>query len=572
MSSNKFDFLPAGAVNLQGPMGQALDKSINNRLKKINYTRLVDVFRYKIDNDHAWRCEFWGKIVRSAILSWYGAPDAELLGIIKATVNDILSTQSPNGCISSYPEDDQTNNWDIWGRKYVLLGLLRYYNLIERDERVRKACIGVVDHLMTQVGPGRKNIVDCGWHDGLAASSILGAIVGVYRISGDKRHLDYAKWIADSGCSKKHNIFDEARKGEIPENLGNGKAYEMMSCFQGLSELYLELPDPAYLDAVLKFYEQVRDREIFITGAAGLKDWCGEYWFDGKFKQLRDDCGALGETCVTTTWIHYCERVLRLTGDSSVADELELSFYNGILGCMRPDGAAWIHMNPTPLAGASSKKAADDQILRGFKTPFDGHDCCLAQGPEALAMAPWLAALGDKSGLVVNAYEDMKVRFATPSGQAAVLTISGGYPRQGKVTLVLELPSPEEFTLALRIPAWWGASTLSLSSQVTPGQYYRATQVWKSGIAAEFNFDLSPRRTDMEDRSAICCGPIVLAQDSRLGVVDAAVADFAFTDAAVPAGFYLAKINRDGMILCDYASAGNQFTPENQLCVWMKRK
>ncbi len=572
MSSNKFDFLPAGAVNLQGPMGQALDKSINNRLKKVNYTHLVDVFRNKVDNDRAWRCEFWGKIIRSAILSWYDAPDAELLGIIKATVNDILTTQSPDGCISSYPEHDQTNNWDIWGRKYVLLGLLRYYNLIERDERVRKACIGVVDHLMTQVGPGIKNIVDCGWHDGLAASSILGAIVGVYRISGDKRHLDYAKWIADSGCSTKHNIFDEARKGETPENLGNGKAYEMMSCFQGLSELYLELPEPTYLDAVLKFYKQVRDREIFITGAGGLKDWCGEYWFDGKFKQLRDDCGGLGETCVTTTWIHYCERVLRLTGDSSVADELELSFYNGILGCMRPDGAAWIHANPTPLAGASCKQAADDQILRGFKTPFDGHDCCLAQGPEALAMAPWLAALSDKSGLVVNAYEDMKVKFTTPSGQTAVLTISGGYPRQGKVQLALELPSPEEFTLSLRIPAWWGASTLSLSGQVTPGQYYRATQVWKSGVVAEFDFDLSPRRVDMEDRSAVCCGPIVLAQDSRLGAVDAAITDFDFTDAAAPVGFYLTKINRDGMVLCDYASAGNQFTPENQLCVWMKRK
>ena len=54
-----------------------LELSIANRLKKVNYAHLVDPFRFRYETDNAWRCEFWGKIVRSAILSWCGDPDPE---------------------------------------------------------------------------------------------------------------------------------------------------------------------------------------------------------------------------------------------------------------------------------------------------------------------------------------------------------------------------------------------------------------------------------------------------------------------------------------------------------------
>ena len=84
--------LEPGKVRQRGPLGKMLSLSIANRLKMVNYAHLVDPFRFRYERDRAWRCEFWGKIVRSAILSWCGLQDAELLSIIKETVNDLLST------------------------------------------------------------------------------------------------------------------------------------------------------------------------------------------------------------------------------------------------------------------------------------------------------------------------------------------------------------------------------------------------------------------------------------------------------------------------------------------------
>ena len=65
----------------------------------------------------------------------------------------LMETQLPNGYIGNYSEEAQLNQWDIWGRKYTALGLIAYYDL-SGDRKALDAACRVIDHLMTQVGPG----------------------------------------------------------------------------------------------------------------------------------------------------------------------------------------------------------------------------------------------------------------------------------------------------------------------------------------------------------------------------------------------------------------------------------
>ena len=53
---------------------------------------LTEPFRLRNEEDYLWRCEFWGKIVRSMILAWRSTGNAELLAKIRLAVKDILST------------------------------------------------------------------------------------------------------------------------------------------------------------------------------------------------------------------------------------------------------------------------------------------------------------------------------------------------------------------------------------------------------------------------------------------------------------------------------------------------
>lgn len=566
--------LNSGDVFLKGVLGDSLKLSINNRLKKVDYAHLVEPFRLRNERDARWRCEFWGKIVRSAILSWREQPDDELLIIIENAVKDIISTQTPDGCISSYPYELQTQDWDIWGRKYVLLGLARYYLEISPDEMVKNAMIRQLDYLMTQVGPDIKNITECGHHNGMAASSILEPVVLTYHITGEKRFLDYALWIVSQGGSTVNNIFTAIKNGVQPKDLGNGKAYEMMSCFEGLAELYRATGKIEYLDSVLALYGAVREQEIFITGVGGLKDEPGEFWHDGKIRQTQFDVGGLGETCVTTTWIKLCGQVLRLTGDSSVADEIERSLYNGILGAMVPDGSWWIHINPTPLAGAAVKRRAGDQI------PGFGEDCCLAQGPKALAMAPYISIMQHADGPVINLYEAATSKVQLPDKTSTTLVINGDFPRTPDVNISIKLSKKSHFSIRLRMPAWSKNTCVYINQQEyhgISGSYLIIERDWMPDDIIKLKFDLNIRvipAPDGGDRVAIMRGPLVLAQESRLGAVDVPVTSSLGECKIIesPPGIYMACQFADGTVLCDYASAGNLFNEENVFCVWMKSK
>ena len=54
---DQLHILPPGGVSLRGRLGKALEKSVNHRLKKVNYDHLVAPFRDRNERDGRWRCE-----------------------------------------------------------------------------------------------------------------------------------------------------------------------------------------------------------------------------------------------------------------------------------------------------------------------------------------------------------------------------------------------------------------------------------------------------------------------------------------------------------------------------------
>ena len=99
-----------------------------------SWARFVNQFRILSDTDNGWRGEYWGKMMRGACFVYSYTKYQKLYDILTETVKDMLSTIDSLGRISSYPLELELTGWDIWSRKYVLLGMQYFYEVCEDKE------------------------------------------------------------------------------------------------------------------------------------------------------------------------------------------------------------------------------------------------------------------------------------------------------------------------------------------------------------------------------------------------------------------------------------------------------
>ena len=592
-----------GAVKLQGYWAHKIEIGVKNHLKKLHYPGLVDYFRTRPNPFAAG--EFWGKTVRSACRSYQYQPDPELKKILDQTVADLLSTQTPDGCISTCTYDHQPKSSDLWERKYVLLGLLHYYEIDPRPE-VLQAMVREADYTLSQVGPSPKTrIVDTGWaFEGIESSSILEPMMKLYGLTGEGRYLEFARYIVEQegGC-KRGSIFEAAFNGVAPKDIGsNGnpkesiaKAYESMSCFEGLIEYFRVTGDDHWKEAALTYYKHIRDLEMTIIGSGGadkpynLGPGHGEQWNNTAFEQTNPEINRMAETCVTVTWMKFCYQLLRLTGDSTIADQIEKSIYNALAGAQKFTGNNYDYYQRL-----NGRRGAGDI---GFSYDIDDFplSCCTANGPMGMALIPFFAVMESETGPVVNLYAPGNATLKTPGGSELVLEIATDYPKTGSVVINV-LPHdgpPESFCIALRIPEWSAATKLSVNGRpeaVTPGTYARVNRAWKTGDKVELTLDLrgrvvpAPRGINPASHNfdAITYGPLVLSRDKRLGgdihhpvriKVDAQgfVALSPFPNKIGQVGFNVPTTDGGSFPVIDYASAGNTWDESSEFVTWIPK-
>ena len=583
---------PQGGIRLSGWIGGELNTCYHGRMLAQSVPDLVAPFQ-KREEDKFWQTEFWGKWFTSAALAYRYQPDAPLRAQLDQAVTGLLAAQTPDGYLGNYkPAAQPTKGWDVWGRKYVMLGLLAYYDLTG-DARALAGAMKEADYTMTQIGPGKIEIQTCGQWTGLAACSILEPMVLLYRRTGEDRYLEFAQYIVRQWEAAKgpdllrkalagksvYDMFpgpDPKQKGYMSGGLS--KAYEMMSCYEGLLELYRVTGQPEYLQAVKHVAANIAATEITILGSGS--SW--ERWCQGRTRQT-EPVPEWMETCVTATWIKLNAQLLRLTGAASYADPIEQAAYNALLASQKTDGTWWCHYNP----------------LEGHRLPAPEQckmhmNCCVASGPRALALLPALSVMQGAAGPVVNFYEAAKATVPVAS-QNVTLEIKGDYPRGNAVEVCVNPSAEARFTLSLRIPAWSAKTRAELAGQaldgVKAGEYLRIDRTWKPGDCVRLQFDLATRVVRDPGRStriALTRGPLTLAIDKRIttGVPGAQQATIVEESGVVPAvavsqtppakvfvavdvPFRTADGRTVKLRMCDYASAGRTWDESSTLRVWL---
>ena len=523
--------LPAGAVRLDGFFENDIRNSIDHWNKGVvPYAAMVDFFRN--GRSQFALGEMWGKAVRSGCMFYRYTADPELKEILSQTVKDLLSTVRPNGSISCVPPEKQPDGpgGDLWERKYVLLGLDRYYDLVEADPAVLRAMTDQADCIIEQVGePPKVPITSLGWSPNhIESSTLLEPFMRLYNRTGEKRYLDFARYIVSTGGSEGYDIFRPAYDNVPPHEMGGPypKAYEMMSMFEGAVEYYRVTGDEYVRRSFMNLYDNIRRNEITIVGNGGGDQpyhpaVMGEGWDHTAVEQTNPDITRMMETCVGVTWMKFCSQILRLTGDPSAVDEIEKYIYNGLLGAMKPSGDGFSYVNLF-----NGEKVTN----YGWGTTFGSLPvtCCNLNGPMGLAYIPFVAVMESDRGPVVNLYNAARAELSTPQGDSLSLRIETDFPLSDRVLVRVDPHAASLFTLSLRIPSWSERTVVKVNGKkvrsVEPGAYLSLERTWEPGDRVELAFDMRCRLLDAPRGSnragdsfqALVWGPIVLARDENI--------------------------------------------------------
>lgn len=241
---------------------------------------------------------------------------------------------------------------------------------------------------------------------------------------------------------------------------------------------------------------------------------------DEAARDNRSDRGS--ELCGIVEGMLSTEIALRIFGDRSLGDRLELLAYNAL-----PSGYSYDYLghvyyilqNQVMASNGYHGFDCDHGDSSAFGAPC-GFDCCFSNhhmGWPKFLQSMWMAT--PDGGLAAVTYGPNTVETTVRGGKIARFEMKTGYPFRETVTIVYH-GEDAEFPLMLRIPGWSVRTELSLDGEnvTVSGDYHTLSRLWREGDTLTLTFESKVEIEDCYARSAgvkkgalIYCYPIAEA-------------------------------------------------------------
>jgi len=539
--------IPGATLKLSGWIGNYLNAVSEQWLKvaPVSNPAMLDMFR---DRDRAparellpWSGEFAGKYLTSAVQMYRVTGDLSLRQVIAEFVAQFISLQDKDGYLGPWSKThhltgeapnvryhieaaDAMNlpeTWDAWGHYHAMVGLLLWFE--ETEDSSVLTCASKIGDLLCNVFE-RKPLVGVNARSAITCFSEMNqapihSLCLLYKHTGNKRYLNAAGIIRD-GFAATDDTGKPLSGNYLDGSLGGNEFYELpkprwesLHAIMGLAELYAITGDEKSRQAFESIWWSIVRGDRHNNGGFSS----GEQATGNPY-----DKGAI-ETCSTIAWSALSVEMLRLTRNSIVADELELSTLNSIVGLHSPSGR-WVTYN-TPMDGVRRSSIQDIAFQAREGSPE--LSCCSCNGARGFGLISDWALMASDGGLILNWYGPGSVQAPLHGVELRLVQVTK-YPRDNQVRLRIQTNKPRSFILRLRIPHWSERTQVQVNGRevpnVAPGQYLALERLWSSGDQIDIAFDFSLQfwvgEREYENMVSIYRGPILLTYDRRFNTVD----------------------------------------------------
>lgn len=270
-------------------------------------------------------------------------------------------------------------------------------------------------------------------------------------------------------------------------------------------------------------WEQMVTRRMYVTGGIGSLPLSEGF---GRDYELDPEV-AYAETCAALGSMFWNHEMGRLTGEAQFEDLYEWQLYNAASVGIGRDGCSYFYNNPLTSKG---------EIARAgwYDIP-----CCPSNLSRVWASLGKNLCCYDHSEIRINQYISGEVQVA--GRQPIRLLIDSDLPWQNKVTLKLEMETPDSLDLVMRLPAWAADCRVSLNGRETrvhvsksmPGKptanglnfnaacWMRLSQRFFPGDEIKLDFDMPIKLAWQDERvrgcggkAAVTRGPVVYCLES----------------------------------------------------------
>jgi len=539
--------------NLRGWIGNYLNAVSEQWLKVAPFGNpaMVEMFR---DRDREpkrellpWAGYFAWKYLVSAVQVYRVTGDASLRQVIAEVVSQLISLQAIDGYLGPWPKinhltleapnvrmwlpckGESCDRWNEWratwdplGHYHAMLGLLLWYEesgdpsaLSSARKAADLLCNVFERRPLVDMVPEPENVMNVSeMHQAPIHSLCL-----LYQHVSNPRYLSLAKKICDefattdqTGKPLAGDYLNGALAGKEFYELPKPR-WESLYPIMGLAELYVITGDERYRQAVEHFWWSIVKTDRHNNGG-----------FSSGERAVGNPYHKAGiETCCTVAWIAIGVETLRLTRNSIIADELELSVLNSITGLHSPNGR-WVTYN-TPMDGV--RRASAHELVFQSREGSPELNCCSVNGARGFGMLSDWALMATDDGMVLNWYGPGSISAPLRDGTLTLMQETD-YPRDDHVRLKIELDGPSSFVLRLRIPYWSKKTLVRINGKAVPkvksGQYLALKRLWRSGDQIDVTFDFSLQywvgEREYENKVSIYRGPILLTYDRRFNTID----------------------------------------------------
>jgi len=362
------------------------------------------------------------------------------------------------------------------------------------------------------------------------------ALIRLYHATEEKRYLDTAKYFIEQR-GQTPNYFDEESKhkkeymfpdfkdfdreysqSHVPvrqQDKAVGHAVRALYMYIAVADLAYEYDDSQLMDVCETLWENVVNRQMYITGSVGSSAFGERFTVD---YDLPNDTNY-SETCATVALAQWGLRLAQIKRDAKYMDIVERALYNTLVAGVSLSGKEFFYVNPLEVQPRTCHPSSSKRHVKPVRQKWFACACCPPNVARTLASMGNFIYMVDDDSIFINLFLTNKTVVNVNDGKVE-LEMCSDFPNSGHITVCVETTSPVAFSLAVRIPDYAENFSVKLDhEQVSPivqKGYAIFDRMWNQKTVMEIDFKMAAKiihcnphvRANIQ-KGAIVKGPVV---------------------------------------------------------------